>query len=168
MSCHDIILEHVEISRLNGETGRIIHERAQLRKINTKTEEEIQKLRDIETELRKNVNNLLTEIENQEKTAEATNEELRQNVAALAEILESRDADLIAESEKVLENQAKNVELVQKFEDAEKEIEELEGDFTNAKAEFEQQKETQATVINGLKVKIAELSGVHCVPVLHC
>lgn len=160
------VADHHEISRLNVETGRLIKERAVLRTAVTKSDEQIAELKNIEGELRNNVEDLLKEMDDKEKLAAATNDELRENITALTSLLSSREEDLASEVEKTAALQATNDELTATSEGLKTEGENLTGELTAAKENMESTLAKNEIEVNELKLKIAELCEPVCAPVV--
>jgi len=165
-----VVADHNEISRLNNQTGELIAQRAALRKMNTKTEQEINQLKEVEGELRNNVDELLKEMEDKERSAKATNEELKENIAALSSLLESRTADLAAEIEKTAELQVVNDEITAKAAELAAEKEKVDGELAASKADNLAKKRADTEEVHKLDVTIAELCGLPCPPLVyyHC
>lgn len=103
--------DHLEINRLQVETDKLITDRKALQRVNTQTLEEVENLKQIEGDLRNNVDDLLKEMEDKDKFASATTAELRENIHALTAILTNREEELAKEIETTTELQAQNEEL---------------------------------------------------------
>lgn len=137
-----------------------------LRTAVTKSDEQIAELKNIEGELRNNVEDLLKEMDDKEKLAAATNDELRENVTALTSLLASREEDLASEVEKTAALQASNDELNATSEELKTEGENLTGELTAAKENMAATLAKNEIEVNELKLKIAELCEPVCAPVV--